>query len=101
MLSTILNLSSQVIGGAIGVQLLSGEINSTAKLMQIIGESLQSIPWQPPSLPAELPLLRKGWHSSQILIINRPWLVRFNWTPDVAVVSARGPGNAGYRLFGA
>lgn len=75
----------QVIGGAIGVQLLTGEINSTAKLMQVIGESLQ---WQTPSLPVELTLLHEAWRSSQILIINRPWLARFNWTPDVAVVSA-------------
>lgn len=76
------------IGGNIGFRLLSGEIQRTSELMKALGELLQTVPWTPPELPADLVAHRETWSSSRTLIVHQQWVKRFDWVARVDIVSA-------------
>lgn len=76
------------IGGSVAIDLLSGEIQSTAALMSAIGVQLQRATWTPPSLPAALANLGKAWSQEKALIVSAYWIPSFNWIPGIDVVSA-------------
>jgi len=76
------------IGGNITVRLLSGEIHRTSELMKALGELLQTVPWTPPELPADLVAHREKWSSSRTLIVHQHWVKRFDWVRRVDIVSA-------------
>jgi superfamily II DNA/RNA helicase len=76
------------LGNHIGLRLLKRSISSTFDLMQAIGDALQSVDWKLPALPIDLPAGARALRPNQLLVAPDHWLRRFDWVPNVTVVSA-------------
>lgn len=76
------------LGAVVRKALISQVAGDTAELMRLVGESLQSVQWNPPGLPDGVPQPGKSWQSGQVLVTPGRWLRQLGWVRELAIVSA-------------
>ena len=75
------------IDASIGRKMLLGTIPDTATLVRLLGEQLESEPWEAPAIPGELIGHKRDWTPGMTLVVHPYWIERIHWVPDISVVT--------------